>query len=78
MVAIMEKRADEVGEEVRARFVNLLPDVIGYAIGARGGGACGFSEGAGDLLLTEGEVVSETRAVDVSLGRGGRGWKEVV
>ena len=39
MMAILEKRADEVGEEVRAGLVNLFPDVIGYGIRARGSGA---------------------------------------
>ena len=36
MMPILEKRADEISEEVRAGFVNLLPDVVGYGIGAGG------------------------------------------
>ena len=43
-----------------------------------GGGASRFGKGAGDLLFTKGEVVSEAREVDVSLGWGGRGREEVV
>ena len=39
VVTILEKWADEVGEEVRAGSVNFLPDVIGYGVGAGGGRA---------------------------------------
>ena len=38
-MTILEKRADEVGEEVRTGSVNLLPDVVGYGVRARGSGA---------------------------------------
>ena len=39
MVAVLKKWADEVSEEGRAGFVNLLPDVVGYSVGTRGGRA---------------------------------------
>ena len=78
MVAVLEKAAYEIREEGRARSVNLFPDVIEYGVWTGGGGARGLDEHAGNLILTEGKVVCKAREVDVSLGRGGRGWKEVV
>ena len=35
-MAILEKRAEEVCEEGRAGSVDLLPDVVGYGVKARG------------------------------------------
>ena len=77
-MAVLEEGADKASEEGWAGFVNPLPDVVGYCVGAGGVRARRFSERGGDLLSTEGEEVSETRKVNVGLGRGWGGRKEVV
>ena len=58
--------------------MNLFPDVIGYGVRTRGGGAGRLGQRARDLVLAEGKVVGKTREVDVSLGRGRGYWEEVV
>lgn len=42
-MTILEEWTHEVGGEGRGRFVNFLPDIVGYSVGSRGAGACQFS-----------------------------------
>ena len=78
MVAILEQRADEVIEEGRAGPMDLFPDVVAYVVRTRGGGARRLGEHAGDLFLTEGEIILKTREVDVGLGCRRRGREKMV
>ena len=77
-MAVLEEGADKASEEGWAGFVNPLPDVVGYCVGAGGVRARRFSERGGDLLLTQREVVSKAGEVNGGLGRGWGGRKEVV
>ena len=56
--------------------MDLLPDVVGYGVRTRGGGARGFGQRAGDFLLPEGELVRVTgRLTSARVGGGGAGKK---
>ena len=78
MMAILEELADEVGEKSQAGFVYILADVVRYGARTGDGGASGLGEGSGYLVLTEREVISETREVDVRLSRGRSGPEEML
>ena len=55
-----------------------FPDVVGYVVGAGGGGARGLGEGGGDFLLAHRKVVGVGGEIDVCQDRGWRSWEEVV
>ena len=43
-MTILKEWADEVGEKGRAGLVDSLPGVLGYSVGAKGGGSSRFSK----------------------------------
>ena len=78
MMAVLEQGPNQARKEGRARLMDFLPDVVGYVVGAGGGGARGLGEGGRDLFLAHREVVSVGGEVNVCQDWGRGSGEEVV